>query len=168
MRSLRAGQVLNAEGVRIRVLHPIAPEWERQKVRNDDSVVLELVYRDVAVLLTGDIGADVERELLPLLTRSRVRILKVGHHGSLTSSSTALLEGWRPQIALVSAGRGNTFGHPTPAVLQRLASIGAAVYRTDLDGQITMSTDGRSVTVDTYLSVLDQHDGVDNFRRVGP
>lgn len=167
-RSLRAGEVLSADDVQVRVLHPPEPAWERQRVRNDDSVVLEIVYKDVALLLTGDIGADVERDLLPQLTAARVRVLKVAHHGSRTSSSSTLLEGWRPQMALVSAGRGNTFGHPTPAVLQRLAAIGATVYRTDLDGEITVSTDGHAVTVDTYLSVLDQHDGVDNLRRIGP
>jgi competence protein ComEC len=147
----RVGESFDWNGARIRVLHPPAPDWERPRVRNDDSVVLEVVYRDVALLLTGDISADIEREIAPRLTASPVRILKVAHHGSRTSSSRELLDRWRPQYALISAGRGNTFGHPAPEVLGRLESIGAAVFRTDLDGQVTFETDGTRVDVTTYV-----------------
>jgi competence protein ComEC len=146
-----AGDVMALGGVRMRVLHPPAPDWERRRVRNDDSVVLELTYGEVAVLLLGDVGAAVERGLVDRLMPSRVRILKVAHHGSRTSTSRELLERWRPQIAVISAGRGNTFGHPTAEVLQRLESVGATVYRTDLHGQITVETDGREVRVRTFL-----------------
>ena len=119
-------------------------------MRNDDSVVLEVVYGDVAMLLTGDISADIEHAILPHLSRSRIRVLKVAHHGSRTSSSSALLEGWRPQIAVISCGRGNRFGHPTAEVLQRLESIGATVMRTDRDGQVTIETDGHSLRMATF------------------
>lgn len=143
----RAGEVFRWGQARIRVLHPPEPDWERPRVRNDDSVVLEVTCGDVALLLTGDVGADVEREIASRLTPARVRILKVGHHGSRTSSSAALLERWRPQIALISAGRGNTFGHPAPEVIERLESVGARIYRTDRDGQITFETDPDCGTV---------------------
>ncbi len=146
----RLGDVETSGAARVRVLHPSPPDWERRRVRNDDSVVLEVVYRDVAILLTGDISVDVEREILPRLTRAPTRILKVAHHGSRTSSSQALLSEWRPQFALISAGRGNTFGHPAPEVLRRLDDIGATVLRTDLDGQITLETDGRHVEFATF------------------
>jgi competence protein ComEC len=141
----------DADGeLRARVLHPPPPDWERRRVRNDDSVVVEIVYRDVAVLLLGDISAEVEQEILPRLTQARTRILKVAHHGSRTSSSVELLAAWRPQFALISAGRGNTFGHPAPEVLRRLEEIGAHVYRTDRDGQITLETDGHDIIVETF------------------
>ena len=145
-----AGETWQAGAVRARVLHPPPPDWERQRVRNDDSIVLEIVYGDVAVLLLGDVGAEVERSILPQLTLARHRILKVGHHGSRTSTSPELLEDWRPQIALISCGRGNTFGHPAPEVLSRLDAIGARVYRTDVDGQVTIETDGIHVTSRTF------------------
>jgi competence protein ComEC len=135
----------------VRVLHPPAPDWERQHVRNDDSIVLEIVYGDVAVLLPGDVGADVERSILGQLTPARRRILKVAHHGSRTSTSQELLDYWRPQIAVISCGRDNPFGHPAPEVLQRLHSIGARVYRTDRDGQVTIDTDGTDLAVETYV-----------------
>ncbi|MGH7551888.1 MAG: ComEC/Rec2 family competence protein, partial [Longimicrobiales bacterium] len=127
------------------------PDWERRRVRNDDSVVLEIVYRDVSLLLTGDISAEIERSIVPRLTPARTRILKVAHHGSRTSSSAALLEAWRPQIAVISCGRGNRFGHPAPEVRQRLESIGATVFRTDRDGQITIETDGHVVRTRTFV-----------------
>ena len=147
----RAGRDLRIDGVRIRVLHPPQPDWERRRVRNDDSVVLEITYGDVALLLTGDIGAEVEQSIVPLLTPARIRILKVAHHGSRTSSSQSLLDAWRPQVAVISCGRGNRFGHPAPEVLRRLEAIGATVLRTDRDGQITIETDGRSVRTRTYV-----------------
>ena len=149
---LRDGWTGQFGAARVRVLHPPPPDWERPRVRNDDSVVLELVLGDVAVLLTGDIGATVERAIAPQLTPARVRILKVAHHGSRSSSSQLLLESWRPHYALISAGRGNDFGHPHPEVLRRLEAIGARVLRTDRDGQVTIESDGQTVSVVTFIT----------------
>jgi competence protein ComEC len=147
---LRAGHEWVWDNTTIRVLHPPEPDWERPRIRNDDSVVLELRYGDVALLLTGDVGHEVERAILPQLTPARWRVLKVGHHGSRTSTSMALLEAWRPQLALISAGRGNSFGHPTADVLRRLEAIGTTTLRTDLHGQITIETDGKTLRWDTF------------------
>ena len=147
----RTGDERHVAGARIRVLHPPPPDWERQRVRNDDSVVIEVLYGDVALLLAGDIGADVERTLLPRLTPARHRILKVAHHGSRTSTSRELLEHWRPQVAIISCGRGNTFGHPAPDVIERLMSVGARIYRTDLNGQITIDSDGAQIKVRIFV-----------------
>ncbi len=150
VRYLRAGDLIAHGGMRLRVLHPPEPDWERRRVRNDDSIVLEATIGDVAVLLTGDISAEVERAIVPLLSRARIRILKVAHHGSRTSTSDDLLQAWRPQLALVSAGRGNSFGHPTPEVLSRLDSARVRLLRTDRHGQITIDTDGRAVAWKTF------------------
>jgi len=111
-----------------------------------------VMYGDVALLLTGDIGSAVERDLIPRLVPAKTRILKVAHHGSRTSTSDALLEAWRPQVALISSGRGNSFGHPTPDVIDRLTAAGVAIYRTDRDGEITLTTDGRDVRVTTFVA----------------
>jgi len=145
VRSLRAGEALELAGLRVRVLNPPEPEWERPRVRNDDSVVLEVTYGDVAVLLLGDVSAEVERALVPRLSLARHRILKVAHHGSRTSTSAELLDGWRPQLALISAGRGNSFGHPAPEAIERLERAGVQILRTDLNGEITIETDGHSI-----------------------
>jgi len=150
VRQRRARESFALGAARVVVLHPEAPDWERPRVRNDDSVVMEVIFGDVALLLTGDVGSDVERDLIPRLVPAKTRILKVGHHGSRTSTSAALLEAWRPHVALISCGRGNAFGHPAPDVIERLTAAGAAIYRTDRDGEITVTTDGRDVRVTTF------------------
>ena len=145
--SLRAGGSIARDGVVINVLHPPPPDWERQRVRNDDSLVLEILLGDVSLLLMGDAGEAVEREIVPRLAQARVRILKAGHHGSRTSTSAFLLAAARPAAALISAGRGNLYGHPHPSVVARLEAAGASVFRTDRDGQLDVATDGRVVEI---------------------
>jgi competence protein ComEC len=92
----------------------------------------------------------VERIVAAAIPPARLRIIKVPHHGSLTSSTPAFLNDVRPQIAVVSAGRSNHFGHPVPEVLDRYRSVGAEVFRTDQDGAVTVDTDGYSVDVHTF------------------
>jgi len=79
-----------------------------------------------------------------------LRILKVPHHGSATSSSQSFLDALQPDIAVISAGRGNPFGHPAPGVVERYKNVGAAVYRTDQDGAVSIETDGRTVRVAAF------------------
>jgi competence protein ComEC len=149
-RNVHASERQTLEGVEIVVRHPPPADWERQRVRNDDSIVLELRWREVSVLLTGDIGRSVERSLA-LTPLPRLRIVKVAHHGSLTSSAAEFVDALAPQIAVVSAGRANHFGHPAPEVLQRYRDAGAEIFRTDRDGAVTVETDGSSVSVRTHL-----------------
>jgi competence protein ComEC len=144
------GDHVDRDGVSVRALHPDRADWERQKVRNDDSLVLDIRWRDVSVLMTGDIGRAVERTIA--VAPSRIRILKVPHHGSLTSSSEEFIRTIRPTIAVVSVGRANHFGHPVPEVLDRYRDAGIQVYRTDRDGAVTVDTDGASVAVRTFVS----------------
>jgi competence protein ComEC len=145
-----AGDRLIADGVEIRAWHPSPPEWERQKVRNEDSLVLELRWGDVSVLLPADISGVIERPLGAEIPPAMLRVLKVPHHGSPGSSSAVFLESLRPTIAVVSAGRSNHFGHPAPAVLERYRAIGAEMFRTDRDGAVTVDTDGHSIDVHTF------------------
>ena len=168
--SLTEGRTLTLGGATMRVLHPPAADWERPRVRNDDSLVLEVRYGDVAMLLTGDIGEDVERDIVRDLRPARIRVLKVAHHGSRTSTSRALLEAWRPHVAVISAGRGNTFGHPTGEVLARLEETGALVLRTDLEGEVTVETDGRTVSYRTWRhpSPAFVHPGQETSLRLTP
>ncbi len=131
------------------VHHPAPPDWERQKPRNDDSIVLELRWRDVSIVFAGDIGRATEQEIQGRFEAAPIRVLKVPHHGSRSSSSEEFLRKLRPQVAVVSAGRGNVFGHPAPEVLQRYQSVGAEIFRTDRDGAIALDTDGWTATVGT-------------------
>jgi len=146
-----AGDAVEVDGVHVTAHHPRPADWERQKVRNDDSLVLELRWRDVSLLLTGDIGGVPELSVRPALKPSRIRILKVPHHGSLTSSSREFVEAAHPQIAVASAGRSNHFGHPVPEVLERFRLVGAEVFRTDADGAVTVDSDGYSVDLRTFV-----------------
>jgi competence protein ComEC len=150
-----AGASTRVDDVDVLAWHPDPPEWERQRVRNDDSLVLEIRWRDVSVLLTGDIGKGPEaeiRSLMSTLAAKPIRVIKIPHHGSLTSSSLPFVEAFRPHIAVVSAGRLNHFGHPVPEVLQRYQSVGAEVFRTDRDGAVFLETNGLTVSVRSHES----------------
>jgi competence protein ComEC len=149
-RTLQPGDRVELGGVELRIHHPPAPDWERRRVRNDDSLVIELRYGQVSMLLTGDIGREVEQQLLSTLDLLPTVVLKVAHHGSSTSSAAPFLEKVHPAIALIGVGRANPSGHPVPAVIERLQLVGAAVFRTDQEGQIDVVTDGREVRVRTW------------------
>jgi competence protein ComEC len=148
--TVQADDTVALDDVRLVVRHPGLPDWERQRVRNDDSVVLEILWRDVSVVLTGDIGRDVEREIVGRFTPSPLRVVKVPHHGSPTSSTEAFVRALAPAVAVISVGRGNRFGHPSKAVQARYLEAGAAVFRTDRDGAVTVATDGHSLDVRGY------------------
>ena len=144
------GDHVTIDGVDVVALHPAPADWERQKVRNDDSLVLELRWRDVSVLLTGDMGKAVERGVASGIRPARLRVLKIPHHGSLTSSSAAFIEQLRPTIAIASAGRANHFGHPVPEILDRYRAAGVEIFRTDQDGAVSVESDGRSIDLYTF------------------
>ena len=117
---------------------------------HDDSIVLELSWRDASFWLTGDIGKAVERGLPPRMRLAPLRVIKVPHHGSLTSSTSDFVRAIRPTIAVVSAGRSNHFGHPAAEVLQRYRDAGTEIFRTDMDGEVTVDTDGYSIDVRAF------------------
>ncbi len=142
-----AGDVVSLGDVRLRVRHPPPPDWERQRVRNDDSLVLEFRYGAVSLVLPGDIGRDVERGLAASFEPAGLRVLKIPHHGSATSSSGEFVAALRPRIAILSAGATTKVSEEA---LRRYEQVGAAVYRTDRDGAVTLETDGRTVTVVTF------------------
>ncbi len=131
--------------------HPELEEWERQKVRNDDSMVLELQWRDVSIVLTGDIGQEVEQTLVSAIPPAPLRIMKIPHHGSLTSSSERFVRAMAPKVAVVSVGRTNHFGHPAPEVVSRYEAAGATVFRTDRDGAVFVETDGYALDVHSVV-----------------
>ena len=138
-------------GVELRVHHPPPPDWERQEVRNDDSLVIELRFGRVSMLLTGDIGREVEQALLPTLDLLPIVVLKSPHHGSGTSSSDEFIRALKPRLVLISCGRANPYGHPVPYVLARYAAVAARVLRTDLHGQIDLVTDGETLSFKTRV-----------------
>ncbi len=146
-RQVALGDRFRFGAVSMRVAHPLLPDWERVRVRNDDSVVLDVRYGGVAVLLPGDIGRDVEAAVVASVPPAPFRIVKVPHHGSAGSSTPAFVTALTPCLAIVSAGRANPFGHPAPDVVRRYREAGAVVLDTARDGAITVETDGSAIQV---------------------
>ncbi|MFL6280356.1 MAG: DNA internalization-related competence protein ComEC/Rec2 [Vicinamibacterales bacterium] len=149
-RTVQAADRERLGGAEIRVLHPAIPDWERQRVRNEDSIVIELRFGAVSILLPGDIGREAEQRLTPHLEPAPLTIVKAPHHGSATSSTQPFLDALHPSAVVFSAGRGNRFGHPVPAVVARYRELNAVIFRTDEDGAIVLDTDGRTVEMWTW------------------
>jgi competence protein ComEC len=133
------------QGLEMMVLHPGS---KLEKDANDNSVVTRLTYRQVSFLLTGDIEAEVERELVVGATRGsplRSTVLKVAHHGSCSSTTQAFLDAVDPEVAIISVGADNRFGHPCDEVLDRLDDT--PMYRTDENGAVEIISDGTQMWV---------------------
>jgi competence protein ComEC len=132
------------DGVAYEVLGP-QPHGAPRRALNDDSVVLAMRFGAIRFLLPGDVEARAEASLGPVPSA----VLKVPHHGSRTSSTPSFVAGVGPRLAIVSVGYRSPLGHPNPEVLARYVRAGARVFRTDRDGSVTVSTDGRSLWVRT-------------------
>lgn len=135
-------------GARLEVLAPGArPVRGAGDDQNDNSVVLRLVYGEVSFLLTGDLGAAGEAALLARGGDLRATVLKVAHHGSDSSTTPSFLAAVRPRLAVVSVGGGNGYGHPSPSTELALRLAGVAELRTDANGRVRLTTDGRELRV---------------------
>jgi competence protein ComEC len=136
--------------VSITVLHP---EWAAPAgpapAENERSLVMRIALRGKAFLFMGDAGPAAERELLDAGLELGSAVLKAGHHGSSSSTSASFLAAVRPEVVLVSAGEGNTYGFPGREFLERCRAAGAAVLRTDVDGAVEIGTDGKNLVVRT-------------------
>ncbi|MDP3727733.1 MAG: ComEC/Rec2 family competence protein [bacterium] len=147
----RGGIVRLGGGAALRILSPLR-SFDGVTVRNihEASVVMLLSFQDARALLAGDAEAPLERLLMaataPAGNDVRADVLKVGHHGSKTSTSAAFLGAVKPRLAVISAGRKNRYGHPTAEVIDRLAAAGVTVFRTDQQGTITFTSDGGQFT----------------------
>jgi len=142
----RAGQDIDlGSGIKMEVLNPPATLYEGTSADVDNNgVVLRLSWSQVSFLFTADIRDEAEFELIGQRANLKSTVLKIAHHGSKTSTSQQFLAAVDPEVAVISAGADNTFGHPSPEVLERLIDrLGKDnVYRTDEDGTIEFITDG--------------------------
>jgi len=141
-----AAESFDFSGARIEVVAPTEDYLPRQ-AGNNDSLAFRISYGSRSFLLTGDLERAVEAKLLAGMQHTDV--LKVGHHGSRTSTTEPFLEAVAPSIAVISAGFENSFGHPHPDVVNRLITHHTAILRTDLNGLVTVRTDGTRLWFDS-------------------
>ncbi len=146
----RAGDSVTVDGVTVVMLAPDSAIVAHAAEANEASVVALVEYRGMQVLLTGDAEKD-EEDWLRAHDASRLRsdVLKVGHHGSRTSSSPAFLDMVRPRVAIVSVGAGNRYGHPSPGVIEDFRARGVQLLRTDDDGTVVVAIDGSMLRIRT-------------------
>jgi competence protein ComEC len=136
----RRGDSFSVGAAELRVLHP-SPDWideyPDQDNVNNASLVIKLTYRGVSFLMTGDIGIEVETDLRSHIGEQLAAdVLKVSHHGSRYSTTAPFLDSVNPRVAVISVGRHNNFGHPSPTVLSAMRERGVDVFRTDIEGAI--------------------------------
>ncbi len=173
-RILQRGDVLEAGGYKVYVLHPYdgfcaAPPRGGPCNQNNDSLVLKIVSGGVSVLFTGDIEEEAEENLSLLGSRLESDIMKVPHHGGRTSGTAEFLGTVRPRTAVISVGRNNIYRHPHAETLERLGNAGVDIFRTDRDGAVTVTFGKGSYKTETYADsrlkeVLHPRDEIRNLR----
>jgi competence protein ComEC len=173
-RFLKRGDVLKKEQYTVKVFHPYNGFYANSarggfSDQNSGSIVLKIESGGVSFLFTGDIEEEAEWDLAHLGKHLKSDIIKVPHHGGRTSSSAEFMNAVNPGIAVISAGRNNRFGHPHYETLQRYRVMGTRIFRTDIDGAITINAGGGSPEITTYrgseLTVVENwRDEVRNLR----
>ncbi len=152
IKTAKAGvSIINVDNLNIEIL---APNSESYQDLNDYSAVIKLTYKDNSFLLTGDAETASENEIT---ANVKADVLKVGHHGSNSSTSNSFLSKVSPNHAVISVGKGNSYGHPTQGTLTKLNNAGINIYRTDEVGTIVFTSDGSKITVDKNASTIKEN-----------
>lgn len=137
----RAKQQFNIGGGKLTILGPV----KKPDSLNNASIISKFEFGESSFLFTGDAEKAAELSIISAKADISADVLKVGHHGSDTSSCKQFLSKIKPEYAVIEVGKNNTHGHPSSDVLGRLIDIGAEIHRTDLCGDITALTDGRKI-----------------------
>ena len=132
----------------------VAPNSDSYQNLNDYSAVLRLVYGNTSFIFTGDTESVSELEMINSGYSLKSDVLKVGHHGSSTSTTPAFLNAVSPKYAVISCGKDNSYGHPHQEVITRLNNTGVIIYRTDESGTIIAESDGSTITFDKEPSEI--------------
>jgi competence protein ComEC len=145
---LAAGQEIDIGGGTFKVLNPPTTPFTGEAALNNNSIVARLSYGSFALMLAADAEHDAEAAMVKRYgAELKSQVLKSGHHGSRTSSSSAFLKAVDPEAAIISVGADNEYHHPHPSVMKRYADRKLKVYRTDTDGTVTVSSDGKSYKI---------------------
>ena len=139
------GDTFSLGSAQVEILGPV----KEYSDTNNTSIVLRVDFGDTSFLFTGDMESTAEEDLVESGADLRATVLKAGHHGSDTSSSYVFLREVMPKYTVISVGEGNKYGHPSGEVLSRYRDAGSEVYRTDMQGHIIASSDGKTVTFRT-------------------
>lgn len=150
-RVVKAGESIRGyEAVEIHILNPPPALMEGTRSDlNNNSVVLKIIYGKTSLLLAADIEAEAEERLLSYGHWLKTTVIKVPHQGSHSSSTESFLELIDPEVAVISVGRRNPFHHPSSVVLKRYQEMGTKIYRTDRQGAVSFTTDGRKFWIKT-------------------
>ena len=147
LHSAKEGDIYNIDGIKVEVL--FAPKIAGTTTGNEISNVYKVTFGDASFLFTGDLIKENESVILREHKNVKSTVLKVGHHGSKTSSSQEFIKAVQPMYAVFCVGANNTFGHPRPEVVELIDKVGAKIYRTDKNGAIVFTTDGVNIKVET-------------------
>lgn len=147
--TVKAGDMNRIQQVELIILHPpVEMVGHQPEDQHDATIALKLQYQTFCALLTGDLNTRHEADLLAVTQSLKQSlscpVLKVTHHGSAHGTGKELLAAVKPKVAIISAGAENRYGHPAPSLLRRLREAKATIYRTDQQGTITVTSDGRS------------------------
>lgn len=132
----------------------VAPNRSGYDELNNYSAVVKLIYADISFLFAGDAGELSENEMLTSGYDLKADVLKVGHHGSDTSSSRSFLSRVQPKIGIISVGNNNSYGHPAQTALDNLTAVGSKIYRTDQAGTIVVESDGENIALNAVPSEI--------------
>jgi competence protein ComEC len=146
-----AGDVLRFGDVTATVYWPMPGADSNAPSRNNDSIMLRLQLAERTILMTGDVEKEGEAAILNAKSDLRSDVVKVPHHGSRTSSTESFVAATHPQFAVISVGLTSIFGHPNKEVVERWRASGAEVMTTGRRGTITVVTDGRNLSVDSFV-----------------
>lgn len=145
----KPGQEIKAGKVLVDILSPLEDlqDKEIKNTSNDTGVVAKIIYGKNSFLFTADIDMAGERKIIKSGENVLANVLKIAHHGSKYSTSDQILQAVKPSIAIIEVGAKNTYGHPTPEVLQKLANFGVQTLRTDQKGDITIISNGQNIQI---------------------
>lgn len=141
----RAGETFDIGSLGIEILHPSELTGEL----NEDSISARFTYGDVSLIFTGDAYKNEEREMIARTDDMHAQIIQLGHHGSNTSTDAQFIEAIQPEVAIYSAGKDNSYGHPHAETIDVIENAGVDLYGTDVHGTILVETDGKTYDITT-------------------
>lgn len=116
---------------------------------NELSTAIKISYKNFDMFSAGDLGGEFELESIEQINSKDIDVLKVGHHGSKSSSSIEALELLQPEISLISVGLNNSYGHPAGEIIENLNKVNSEIFRTDIDGRVNLATNGYNIKIGT-------------------